>query len=161
MDEPAGGRRGAGRFAPSLKARALQLLARREHSRIELARKLARHAENPAQLDALLDQLLAAGLLSNERFAESLVHRRAARYGTALIRHELRSHGLDPKLVDGHIATLASSESARARAVWVRRFGVVAGSLAERARQSRFLLARGFSAETVARIVGGGHEEDD
>jgi len=138
-----------------LKARALRLLARREHSRIELARKLARHAESAEALEALLDQLAEAGLLSNERFAESLVHRRAQRYGVATTRHELRTHGLDAQLVEAHVGALERSELARARAVWMRRFGAAPASAAERARQSRFLLARGFSAETVRRVVGG------
>lgn len=144
----------------SLKARALRLLARREHSRVELARKLAPHAESADALEAVLDQLLAAGLLSNERFAESLVHRRAQRHGVAVIRHELRTHGLDAQLVESHVATLEHSELARARAVWRRRFGATPATPAERARQSRFLLARGFSAEAVRRIVGGEIDDD-
>lgn len=101
----------------------------------------------------LLDELVAARLLSNERFAESLVHRRSGRYGTASIRHELRTHGLDENLVRSHVAELERTEFDRARAVWLRRFGAPPESLAERARQTRFLLARGFSAETVRRVL--------
>mgnify|MGYP000975580650 CR=1 FL=1 len=78
----------------SLRARALSYLARREHSRVEMRRKLAPHAESPEQLDSLLDTLEAQGLLSIERFAESVVHRRAGRFGAARIRQELRQHDL-------------------------------------------------------------------
>ena len=146
---------------PTLKARALRALARREHSRVELERKLAPHAESAEQLQALLDRLVETGLLSNERFAQSVVHRRASTRGVAVIRHELRVHGLADDAVAGHIASLEKSEHERARALWARRFGSVPESLAERARQSRFLLARGFSAEVVRRVVGGRGSDDD
>lgn len=138
----------------------MRFLARREHSRSELARKLAAHAESAEQLESVLDELVAARLLSNERFAESLVHRRAERYGTATIRHELRTHGLDEALVQAHAAALEQTELERARAVWRRRFGAQPESLAERARQTRFLLARGFSAETVRRVLGAARDDE-
>ena len=64
----------------SLKSRALRYLSAREHSRSELARKLARHAAESDNLDALLDELEAGKFLSEERFAESLVNRRSARF---------------------------------------------------------------------------------
>ncbi|HEY0876810.1 MAG TPA: recombination regulator RecX [Zeimonas sp.] len=144
---------------PTLKARALRMLARREHSRVELERKLAPHAESVEQLHALLDRLVETGLLSNDRFAQSVVHRRASTRGAAVIRHELRAHGLNEEMVAAHVASLARSEFERARALWARRFGAAPASLAERAQQSRFLLARGFSADVVRRVIGG--KEDD
>lgn len=145
---------------PTLKARALRALARREHSRAELERKLAPHAESAEQLQALLDRLVETGLLSNERFAQSVVHRRASTRGVAVVRHELRTHGLSDEAVAEHVASLEQTEFARARALWARRFGSVPESIAERARQMRFLLARGFSAEVVRRVVGGRDEEE-
>lgn len=138
----------------SLKAQALQYLARREHSRLELQRKLAPHAESAEQLEAALNALEAARLLSNPRFAESLVRRRAVGFGAALIRHELRSHALDPALIDSQIVPLNDTEAARARAVWKRRFGVQAETAADRMRQIRFLRARGFRADVVYKVVG-------
>ena len=148
------------RAEPTLKARALRALARREHSRAELDRKLAPHAENAEQLQALRDRLVVTGLLSDERFAQSVVHRRASTRGAAVIRHELRAHGLADEAVAGHLASLQKSEFERAHALWSRRFGAAPASLAARARQSRFLLARGFSGEVVRRVVAGGTEED-
>lgn len=145
---------------PTLKARALRALARREYSRAELQRKLGPYAESAEQLQALLDRLVEAGLLSNERFAQSVVHRRASTRGAAVIQHELRSHGLADEAVAAHVAALEQSEFERARALWVRRFGSVAASIEERARQMRFLLARGFSAEVVRRVVVGRDEEE-
>lgn len=142
-----------------MKARALRALARREYSRAELERKLAPHAESAEQLRALLDRLVETGLLSNERFAQSVVHRRASTRGAAVIRHELRAHGIADEAVAGHLASLQKSEFERARALWSRRFGSPPESLAERARQSRFLLARGFSADVVRRVVQGRKDE--
>lgn len=141
------------RSEPSLKARALRALARREYSRAELERKLAPHAESAEQLRSLLDRLAETDLLSNERFAQSIVHRRASTRGVAVIRHELRSHDLDDEAMTAHVQALERSEFERARALWERRFGAPAESVAERARQSRFLLARGFAAEVVRRVV--------
>ncbi len=99
-------------------------------------------------------------MLSEERFAESLVHRRAGRHGSATIRHEMRRHGLDEGLIQAHVAALADTEFARAGAVRERRFGALPETLAERARQTRFLLARGFSAETVRRVLRAADDED-
>lgn len=88
------------------------------------------------------------------------MHRRAERYGTASIRREMRTHGLADELVRDHVAELERSEFDRARAVWLRRFGRQPESLAERARQTRFLLARGFAAETVRRVLGTSPDDD-
>lgn len=145
----------------SLRARALSYLARREHSRLELRRKLAPHAESPEQLDALLDTLESQGLLSVERFAASVVHRRAGRFGTARIRQELRQHEMPDELVSEHLAELDRSEYARAREVWERRFGRPPVDAAERLRQARFLAARGFRGDVVRRVVGGRGGDDE
>jgi regulatory protein len=139
----------------SLKGRALRHLSRREHSRLELQRKLAPHAESAEQLERVLEELERAKFLSNERFAESLVHRKAARSGAALIRHELRSHALDAGLVESQLVALRESEVERARALWARRFGTPPDTPQARARQLRFLISRGFSSELAFRIVGG------
>lgn len=152
----------AGTRAPlSLKGRALRHLSRREHSRLELQRKLAPHAESAEALDALLDELESARLLSGQRFAESLVYRKAERFGSALIRRELRSHALEPDIVAQQLALLEQTELARARALRDRRFGEPPESAQGRARQARFLMARGFRAEVVYRAVGSRTEPDE
>lgn len=146
----------------SLKGRALKYLAAREHSRAELLRKLAPHAEEPAEVERVLDELEARGLLSAERFVESLLHRRAARFGTARLRQELQQHKLPPEAVAQAVEILRSTELERARAVWQRRFGnEPAADAAERARQMRFLTARGFSSEVIRRVVRGGGGDGD
>lgn len=150
--------------APSLKGRALRLLTMREHSRAELARKLAPHAESAEQVDALLDELTALGFLSEQRFVESLLHRRAARHGSVRIRQELSASGIDPADYTEQLASLQQDEFARARAVWSRRFDVAPTDPRERARQMRFLLGRGFSssvAQQVLRAAAEGLPDDD
>ena len=109
--------------------------------------------DSGARVEQLLDWLEAHGYLSDARFIESRVNARAARQGTASIRNELARHGL--ALEPGQAAALRESEFARAKAIWQRKFAEVGADVRERARQARFLAARGFAADVVRRIVGG------
>jgi len=136
----------------SLKARALRYLSAREHSRQELARKLSRYAQEGDDIEALLDTLQAAKYLSEERFSESLINRRAARFGNSRILSELKSHGIDPDAFDGIQSSLAD-EIARAVEVWQRKFGHPPIDANERAKQMRFLLQRGFSQSTIRQVL--------
>ncbi|AVS90091.1 recombination regulator RecX [Paracidovorax avenae] len=144
----------------SLKGRALRLLAQREHSRSELEAKLARHVQEGDDLHAVLDELQARDFINAGRVAESVVHRRAARLGTQRVVQELRAKGLDDALVRETAERLRSSEAARALAVWRQRFGTPPETPQERARQMRFLAARGFPGDVVRRVVGGRMEPD-
>lgn len=164
----------------SLKARALQWLAHREHSRTELRRKLLPHAvtaataaaavaamaaqagatcaerepaglEPVARVDALLDWLEAHQYLSQERFVESRVHARAARFGNLRIRQELKQHQI--ALPADAARELAETEIERARSVRKRKFAEPPASAIERARQGRFLAGRGFSPEVIQRVL--------
>lgn len=138
----------------SLKGRALRLLAGREHSRAELERKLTAHEEEPGELARILDELQAKGFISQARVIESVIHRRAERFGAARIRQELAGKGLDAEAVAEAMEGLKTTELERAREVWARKFGgEVVADPKERARQMRFLLARGFSAEVVRKVV--------
>lgn len=145
----------------SLKARALRYLSAREHSRQELGRKLARYAQEGDDVEALLDTLEAAKFLSQSRFSESLVHRRAARFGNSRILSELKSHGIDPDSLTDIKANLESDEFARARAVWERKFGTVATSQEERAKQMRFLMQRGFSHRAIQAAMRAADTDED
>ncbi|MGL6112031.1 MAG: RecX family transcriptional regulator [Rubrivivax sp.] len=153
----------------SLQARALAWLAQREQSRSELRRKLLRLArqqlesaqsgdttgapmQDPADLvEPLLDLLQAKGLLSDERFVESRVRVRAPGLGARRIEMELAQHGL--KLGAQPLQQLRSSELQRAQQLWQRKFGVAAVDAKARARQLRFLAARGFSGDVIRRVV--------
>jgi regulatory protein len=145
----------------SLKARALRYLAAREHSRVELARKLARHAQAGDDVEALLDALEEAKLLSAARFAESLLHRRAARFGNSRILSELQSHGIDGSALADIKATLGQDEIERVRHVWRKKFGKQPEDANERARQIRFLMQRGFSLHAIQAALRGSLEDGD
>jgi len=167
----------------SLKMRALSLLSQREHSVLELRRKLIRVArdaqrkaalassaqmqdddasEDPVEptvdlrteVDELLVWLQTQGYLDETRFVESRVHAREPRFGSLRIKQELAQHGLALS-PDGQ-AALKATELARAQALWARKFnGVAADDLAERAKQSRFLMARGFAPDVIRRVLRG------
>ena len=139
----------------SLKSRALAYLSRREYSRAELSGKLMALTDDADALEALLDSLVRDGWLSDTRFAESVVHRRAARAGTNRIVSELKRHAVGDELIEQIGAQLRETELARAQAVWHKKYGQLPTTPAERARQARFLAARGFSLGTIAKILKG------
>lgn len=139
----------------SLKGRALRYLSAREHSRLELARKLSRYAEEGDDIEQLLDWLEASKFLSESRFSESLVNRRAGRFGNSRIMLELQSHGVDGDALQDIKHNLSQSEAQRARDVWQRKFGTPPADAAERAKQMRFLLQRGFSHRAIQAAMSG------
>lgn len=147
-------------FALSLKGKALRLLAAREYSRAELERKLKPHEEAPGQLAQVLDELQAKEFISEARLVESVIHRRAGRFGALRIKHELLNKGLGAASVADAIDRLKGSELARAQEVWRRKFGAPGTDQAGRARQMRFLLARGFSADIVGRVLRNAKSSD-
>lgn len=144
----------------SLKGRALRLLGTREHSRAELQRKLVPHEDEPGQLARILDDLQAKGFIDEQRVVDSVLHRRAPRLGAARVKQELQVKGLPAPLVAEAVDMLRGTELQRAREVWQRRFGVVPADARERARQARFLLARGFGGDVVQRVLAGDVEID-
>jgi regulatory protein len=187
----------------SLKARALQLLAQRDQSPVELRRKLLSHAREMArrsdpisetreggsgqppastsavpeampvelasvdppsvdpavEVDAVLAWLAERRFLSVERFAESRVSARSPRFGNVRIRQELAQHGV--ALSPEADRALAASELERAQAVRARKFSAGPTDAKERARQARFLAARGFSAEVIGRVLREAEREAD
>ena len=145
--------------APSLKGRALRLLSQREHSRAELERKLKKYEEEPGTLAQALDELAAKDFISEARVVQSVLHQRAARLGAARVRQELLHKGIAPEAVAEAVAGLQGSEFERALEVWKRRFGQLPQDAAERARQVRFLMARGFAGAVVAKVLRHDPEE--
>jgi regulatory protein len=144
----------------SLKGRALRYLSMREHSRLELGRKLSRYAEEGDDIEALLDLLEKNNWLSQERFSEALIHRRAARYGNSRIVAELQSHGVNGEALQELKSGLADSETERCLEVWSRKFGTVAADPQARNKQMRFLLQRGFSQRAVQVALKGAPEDE-
>lgn len=122
---------------------------------------MARYAQEGDDIEALLDTLEAAKFLSDTRFSESLVNRRSARFGNSRILSELKSHGIPPDSLTEIKAGLASDEVARAREVWLRKFGNVATDANGRAKQMRFLMQRGFSHRAIQAAMRPDDEKED
>lgn len=138
-----------------LKARALRYLVRREHSRAELARKLAPHAASAEALDAVLDLLLSRKQQSDARFASERARVLARKYGPAKIRHDLQARGVAEEVIDG----LPGDDAlARAKAILQRKYREPAGSREEAAKRARFLQGRGFSYDVIRQVLKGSVE---
>ena len=155
-------------FTISLKGRALRLLSGREYSRAELERKLATFEEVPGELAKALDELQAKDFINEQRVVDSVLHRRSAKLGTARIKQELQSKGLDAGAVLDAVDLLKSTEVERAREVWRKKFGKSAEealpariSAAERGKQMRFLMSRGFGSDAIRRVISGVDEASD
>lgn len=140
----------------SLRERALAMLARREHTRAEMTRKLSSYSESPEQVEQLLDALAARGWLSEARFAECRANTLARKFGSRKIEHDLRSRGVSAEVIDQTMERALAQELENCRAAWQRKFGVLPQSAAERGRQMRFLAGRGFSAEAVRHVLKAG-----
>ncbi len=137
------------------------MLARRDHSRAELYRKLAQHvreADDPAEINRVLDELDRSGLLSDERFAGAIARSRSQRFGDARIRYDLRKFGIADDLSAAVLTTLRASEVSRADSVRSKRFAALPASAAERAKQARFLQSRGFSLDSIYRVLRGRYD---
>jgi len=126
------------------------LLARREHSRSELGRKLSPNAESREALDALLDSLEQKKQLSDERFATERARSLSRKFGAARIRQDLKAKGIDAELV-GRVSV--EGELERARAILDRKYREPAATREERAKRMRFLQGRGFSSDVIRSLL--------
>lgn len=125
-----------------------------------MGRKLAPHAESKEQIDALLDELSKLKYLSEDRFIESVVHRKAGKFGNLRLKQELSQHQLDRIKVDEALRAAKETEFDRAKSVWLRKFDGPPQNIQDRAKQSRFLLARGFSGDIIGKVLGRNFDED-
>ena len=136
-----------------LRQQAIRLLARREHTRVELARKLAGLGTRE-EIDVVLTELESSHMQSDSRTAEAWLRGNAARLGASSLRHTLKSRGLAPELIEEQIAQAdLPDEMDRARAVWARKFSAAPSNAKEWARQARFLQSRGFASDVVRRLL--------
>jgi regulatory protein len=133
-----------------LKVRALRFLKRREHSRAELAGKLAPHAESPQALEALLDDLTQKKQLSDERYAETRAHWLSRKYGAAKIRQDLKEHGVADAVIE---RVSAEGDLEKARAILARKYRAPVSTREEKAKRARFLQSRGFSYDVIRRLL--------
>lgn len=139
----------------NLETRAMRYLVRREYSRQELAQKLSTNANasDSQELETVLDELEQKGFLSAQRVVEQTAHLRRARYGSQRIIHELKTRGIDAHLIDEIVPTLQATENETASTVWQKKFGRLPATREEYAKQMRFMMSRGFSVETVRKIL--------
>ena len=133
-----------------LRARALRLLARREHTRQELESKLSPHAGSSEDLKGLLTGLKQKNQLSEERYAEERARRLSRKYGAARIRQDLKAKGVSEEMIE---RVSPADELERARAILERKYRAPAGSREERAKRMRFLQSRGFSSEIIFKLL--------
>ena len=144
---------------PSLRERALRHLARRDHSRAELARKLSSHGDAD-EIEAVIERMGELGLQSDTRYAEAFVRGKAGRFGASRLRSELARRGIDRDLIDEAITSeCVESETDRARAVLRARFTEPPADAREWARQARFLQTRGFAPDLIRKLLKEPYDE--
>lgn len=137
------------------------MLSNREHSKLELIKKLKVHAQTPEELSQVMDWLLAKGFINEKRVLESVIYRRATKLGYARVARELQEKGLDSEAMANAVNELKSSERQRASDVWFKKFKSKALTSSERAKQMRFLLSRGFAPSVVSQVVNSAGKTQD
>lgn len=136
-----------------LRERALRLLARREHSRAELVRKLGQAGFVQDDIESLLDEFEGKKWLSDQRFAESYVADHRARAGSIKLAYDLRQRGVSEAIIESVLRENRNTELERAHQVWQKKFGSAPADSAAKARQIRFLQTRGFTLEAIQKIL--------
>jgi regulatory protein len=151
---PRGQETTAGRAPESPKTLAVRWLARRDYSRAELTGRLRQRGVADDAIERALDEVTALGYLSDTRYAQAVVARRVGRYGKRAIAHVLRERGIGVDDAATALAPLAGvDELEQAQALWQQRFGVAPANQREKARQVRFLEARGYSLSIALRVL--------
>lgn len=130
---------------------ALNLLTRRDHSRLELKQKLLRKDYDPDDIDFILNRLTESDLLNDHRFAESYIRYRSSRgFGPTRIRMELQTKGVAESIIAELVQITDNAWFADVRNVWHKQFkGRLPADKNERAKQMRFLYNRGFTQEHI------------
>jgi regulatory protein len=147
------------RSAPvSLRSKAIGLLARREYARSELEQRLLAKGASRQELSLVLDELIAEGYLSDARYACAVAAQKHAGYSRRRIADELKSKGIARVDIDAALAATEMDDATALRALWQRRFGRVPADEREKARQVRFLQARGFALSTILKLLREGNE---
>ncbi|MCP4001857.1 MAG: regulatory protein RecX [Gammaproteobacteria bacterium] len=136
--------------------KAMNLLARREHSQAELRTKLAAREYSPEEIEATVTTLVADGLLSDERFTEAYIAARTRTgQGPVRIRGELKQRGVDARVIGMYLDDVAVEWHGLACEVRSKKFGEgVPTGFKEKAKQMRFLEYRGFTSEQIRVAMG-------
>jgi regulatory protein len=138
---------------PTLKSRAMRFLARREHTRVELRRKLASRAQEGEDVESLLDELTRKGWLSDARFAEQAARAKSRRFGPLKLAHYLKSRGVGEEAIAAGLQSAGADGLASLEAVWRTRFSAPPVNEREKLRQVRFLQGRGFPVDDIFKFL--------
>jgi regulatory protein len=131
----------------------MRFLARREHTRMELKRKLQARAQEGDDLEALLDDLAKRGWLSDTRFAEQAIRAKSRRFGPMKLAHYLKSKGVGEEAIAAGLRNAGEDGVASLEAVWRSRFRAAPADEREKLRQVRFLQGRGFAVDEIFRFM--------
>ena len=141
---------------------ALQLLARRDYSSVELSNRLRERGFDAATVTTLVEALERERLIDDARYVENFVSYHAARgQGPARIGRELRFLKVDAELIDRFLEE-GQDWTSRAREVRQKKFGrQVPETYAGKAKQARFLQYRGFTGAQIRAALGTDVDIDD
>lgn len=131
----------------------MRLLARREHTRAELQRKLAASAQQGDDVEGLLDELARRGWLSDARFAEQAIRAKSRRFGPIKLASYLKGKGVAEEAIAEALRDVGAEGDSGLEAVWRSRFRAPAADEREKLRQVRFLQGRGFAADDIFRFL--------
>lgn len=144
----------------SLRARAMDILSRREISRAELKRKLVPYAENEDEIDAVLAEFADRNWQSDQRYAEAYVHSKSRQHGRMRLKQSLAAKGVDAATI-AELLPDAESELANAAAVLRKKFRQPPQDAAEKQKCIRFMLYRGFGMDTVMKALKTAWQDDE
>ena len=131
----------------------MRFLARREHTRVELKRKLESRAQEGEDVDRILDELAQRGWLSDARYAEQAIRAKARRFGPIKLAHMLRSKGLGEEAIAAGMKGAGAEGASSLERVWRTRFRAAPADEREKLRQVRFLQGRGFAVDDIFRFM--------
>lgn len=136
----------------SLRARAMDILSRREVSRLELRRKLTPYAESEEEVEAVLDEFSERNWQSDERYTEAFVRSKSPKHGRLRLQQALAAVGVDEDLIRENLPD-CEQELANACVVLYKKFKAPAENAQEKQKQLRFLLYRGFDIDTAMQAL--------
>jgi len=139
----------------SLEDVAIRLVARREHTRLELTKKLIVRGFERGDVDTLLNYFEEKGWLDERRYIDIFLRAKRCRYGSLKLIRELEVRGISRDLIEEVRPGIQSGELDAAQGVWQKRFGVQPKNSTELAKQIRFMQSRGFEQEVIKSVVNG------
>lgn len=136
---------------PSIREKAMDYLSRREHSRVELKKKLLLKDFLPDEIDSALDKLAKDDLQSDDRFAQNYVrYRQQLGFGPKRIELELRARGISENLIEHYVDARNTEWKKQIKSLWRKKFS---DTLKNQQQQFRFLLYRGYAAEDISQLL--------